>query len=104
MAEPGSAPEPESDQPPTGSWVPAPPFDIAAVQGTAPYPLNPTASLPGAPDGAALTITKASPGIEPPFAAAPSSDLPQIPGYSVLRVVGGGMGTVFQAVHLATDR
>jgi serine/threonine protein kinase len=90
---------------------------VGAVQGTAAYPVNPTVSFPSTPDAAGAETATAGgnggssanirQGAAPPDGS-PSpgtDDLPQIPGYEVLRVLGGGgMGTVFQARHLAMDK
>ncbi len=100
MAEPELPRTPDTRPAGTASWVDVPPFDARAVAGTAPYPHDNTASFAPAPADAAT----ASFG-DDPTDPAPSPDLPQIPGYRVISVLGdGGMGTVFKALHLATNR
>src|SRR4051812_46642057 len=109
MSEPEPPPS-ETSAPKTGSWVSVPPFDVGAIEGTASYPVNPTVSFPSTPDdNAADTLTGNGNGdsANVPIASAPrpDPDLPQIPGYKVIRFISdGGMGTVFLARHLAMDK
>src|SRR5262249_18652634 len=92
---------PDALPPGTTSWEGGPPFNIRVVEGTASYPINPTATFPGAATGANQPPTASVGRIE----TIEVPDLPRIPGYRVIRIVGqGGMGTVFEAIHLTTDR
>lgn len=100
MAEPEPPRTPDTRAAGTASWLAAPPLDVPAVAGTAPYPLDHTASFAPAPPDAA-TVSFGGDPTDP----APPPDLPQIPGFHMLGVLGdGGMGTVFKARHLATNR
>jgi hypothetical protein len=86
--------------PSTGVWGPAAP---APGPSQGPTVAAPAASTPGpdAPDRG--TNTESTEPMCEPLARLPQ--LPPVPGYRVQRFVGrGGMGVVYQAVHLATGR
>jgi eukaryotic-like serine/threonine-protein kinase len=92
---------PDALPPGTNSWEGGHPFDVRAVEGTDSYPVNPTATFYGPAAGANQPPTVSSDVIE----VIQAVDLPRIPGFRMLRVIAqGGMGTVFEAIHIATDR
>jgi hypothetical protein len=100
MAEPEPPRTPDTRAAGTASWVAVPPLDAPAVAGTAPYPVDHTASFAPAPPDAA-TVSFGGDATRPNSAP----ELPQIPGFQMLSVLGdGGMGTVFKALHLRMNK
>ncbi|MBM3983666.1 MAG: serine/threonine protein kinase, partial [Planctomycetes bacterium] len=100
MAEPEPPRTPDTRAAGTASWLDVPPLDAPAVAGTAPYPLDHTASFAPAPPEA-VTVSFGADATRPN----PNPDIPQIPGFQMLSVLGdGGMGTVFKALHLKMNK